>query len=46
VPEYLQLAGATELDRSTFKAIADLEEPDPWKFHDLENESLGQARSG
>jgi len=46
VPEYLQLVGATELDRSTFKVIADLEEPDPSKFHDLENESLGQGRSG
>ena len=37
VAEYLRLAEVTQLDRSRFKVIDDLEEPDPAKFHDLEN---------
>jgi hypothetical protein len=40
LPEYLRLIGATQLDRSKFKIVEALEEPDPSKFHDLENQSL------
>jgi len=40
VPEYLRLVGATQLDRSKFKVVEGLEEPDPSKFHDLENQKL------
>jgi hypothetical protein len=42
VSEYLRLVGATQLDSSKFKVIGDLEEPDPSKFHDLENMRLGR----
>ena len=41
VPEYLRLVGATELDHSKFKIIEDLEEPDPSRFHSLENKGAG-----
>lgn len=40
VLEYLRLIGATQLDRSKFKVVENLEEPDPSKFYDLENQRL------
>lgn len=45
VPEYLRLVGATQLDHSRFKVIEDFEEPDPSKFHDLENKRLGPRQA-
>jgi hypothetical protein len=40
VGEYLQLVGATELDRARFKVIDDLPETNSSAFHDRENEKL------
>ena len=40
VEEYLRLIGAGELDRSRLVVVDDLEDPDPSKFYDLENELL------
>jgi hypothetical protein len=40
VSEYLQVIGATELDRSRLEVIDDLPETDPSEFHVSENESL------
>jgi hypothetical protein len=42
VAEYLRLTDATELDRSRFQVIADLEETDPSRFTARENERLHQ----
>jgi hypothetical protein len=40
VGEYLQLVGATELDRARLKVINDLRETNSSAFHDRENEKL------
>jgi hypothetical protein len=40
VAEYLELVGETELDRSRFIVSHSIVEPDPAKFHKLENETL------
>ena len=40
VGEYLQLVGATELDRARFKVINDLHETSSSEFHDRENEKF------
>jgi len=40
VGEYLQLVGATELDRASFKVINDLPETSSSEFHDRENEKF------
>jgi hypothetical protein len=40
VGQYLRLAGRTELDRTRFEIIPDLEGPDPSKFVALENTPL------
>jgi len=38
VEEYLELIGSRKLDKSRLYVVADLEAPDPAKFHDLEND--------
>lgn len=43
VTEYLELIGAAELDKSRFRVVPDFEEPDPSKFHDLENEAMREC---
>jgi hypothetical protein len=40
VTEYLELVGETELDRSLFIISNSIAEPDPGKFHKLENEAF------
>jgi len=40
VGEYLQLVGATELDRARFKVINDLPETNSSAFHDRENKKF------
>jgi hypothetical protein len=40
VAEYLALVGKTELDRSVFIISDSIVEPDPAKFHKLENETF------
>jgi hypothetical protein len=40
VADYLASIGATELNRSTFDVVPDLEETDPSRFYDLENRHL------
>jgi len=40
VQEYLDLIGAGQLDKSRFQIVNGLEEPNPKKFHHLENKEL------
>jgi hypothetical protein len=40
VDEFLQITGATELDRSMFVVSTAIKPPDADRFHDLENERL------
>lgn len=40
IEEYLSVIGASELDRSTFEIVPDLEPTDPAEFYELENKRL------
>ena len=44
VGEYLELTGATEVDRSRFDVVPDLPAPDRARLHALENETLEEKR--
>ena len=43
VPEYLELVGENELDRTRFVVSESIARPDPAKFHHLENETLHRS---